>query len=42
MLMNTSDVTLHFPMDYDLEQYISGLDGYPDFGGTNVTCVFDL
>ena len=40
MLSSTSGVTLHFPSN--LETTIQGLQGYPTFGGTNVTLSFDL
>ena len=36
----TSNATLHFPSN--LQNTISGLSGYPNFGGSNTTILFDL
>ena len=35
-----TDVTIHFPSN--MQSIIQGLSGYPNFGGTNTTLLFDL
>lgn len=40
MLVMTTGVTLHFPTN--VSSVIATLDGYPNFGGTDVTILFDL
>ena len=40
MLSGCSNVTLYFPSN--LQTTISGLTGYPNFGGSNTTCSFTL
>lgn len=40
MLDGCSGVTMHFPSN--MESTIAGLSGYPNFGGTNTTLLFDL
>lgn len=40
MLNRTSNVTLHFPSNFS--SIIPNLDGYPNFGGTNTTILYDL
>lgn len=40
MLVGCSNVVLHFPNNRTSE--ISGRSGYPNFGGTNTTVLFDL
>lgn len=40
MLTGTSGVTLHFPDG--LQTKIASMSGYPNFGGTNTTVLFDL
>ena len=40
MVSGCENVTIHFPSN--LQSVVSGLDGYPDFGGTNTTLLFDL
>lgn len=36
----TSDCTLHFPSN--VQEYVEELIGYPNFGGTNTTILYDL
>ena len=40
MLSSVDGCTVHFPSN--LESRIQGLTGYPNFGGTNTTILFDL
>lgn len=40
MLYGDSNVTLHFPAG--TESVVQALSGYPNFGGTNTTVLFDL
>lgn len=40
MLSNLNGCTVHFPSN--LQTIISGLTGYPNFGGTNTVLAFDL
>ena len=40
MLSQITGCTLHFPSN--LSSVVSGLDGYPNFGGTNTVLAFDL
>ena len=45
MLTGTSDCVVHFPKNLDPQggsTKISGLSGYPTFGGTNTVLMFDL
>lgn len=37
---NATNAVVHFPSN--LESIVSGLTGYPNFGGTNTTIAFDL
>lgn len=39
-MLSEDGVTLHFPSNVQSE--VEALDGYPDFGGTNTTVLFDL
>lgn len=41
MLYNATNITLHFPTSLP-QTTISSLNGYPNFGGTNVTILYDL
>lgn len=40
LVSRCSGVTIHFPSN--MESTVSGLTGYPNFGGTNTTLLFDL
>lgn len=40
LMQYTSNAILHFPSN--LQNTISGLSGYPNFGGSNTTILFDL
>jgi hypothetical protein len=40
MLRNCSNVTVHFPASTQAK--VEAMTGYPNFGGTNTTVLFDL